>query len=287
MPPFQPPTHPKLMILVIPAIDLRGGCCVRLYQGSYEKEKVYFEDPVKMARLWRIQNAKVLHVVDLDAARGGEEHNRTVIHEICRTLDIPVQQGGGIRTMEDIEQALEAGVYRVILGTAAIREPDLVKEAVARFGSSRIVVGIDARDGEVRVDGWLEGSGQDAVEFALKMEEAGCCRIVYTDIARDGTLEGPNVEAYRELGSRLTRARITASGGVGDFRDLMAIASLKPYRVDSVIVGRALYENRFPCQQFWCWNQKDDVDLGAFSTARLLGPGGDPGSDPGNCGPTG
>jgi len=257
------------MLLVIPAIDLRGGCCVRLYQGSYEKEQVYYEDPVKMARLWRIQNAKVLHVVDLDAARGGTEDNKRVIHEICEALDIPVQVGGGIRTMTDIENAFEAGVYRVILGTSAIREPELVSEAIARFGSSRIVVGIDARDGEVRVDGWTEGSGEDAVEFALQMEAAGCCRIVYTDISRDGTLEGPNLDAYRELGTRLTKARITASGGIGDYKDLLAVASLAPYRVDSVIVGRALYENRFPCQQFWCWNNKEIVDLERFSTARI------------------
>ncbi len=257
------------MLLIIPAIDLRGGACVRLYQGSYEKEKIYFKDPVKMAQLWRIQNAKVLHVVDLDAARGDEKaNNRAVIADICRALDIPVQTGGGIRTLEDMERAFEAGVYRVILGTAAVREPELVREAIRRWGSSRIVVGIDAKHGEVRVDGWLEGSGVNAIDFALQMEALGCRRIVYTDISRDGTLEGPNLEAYREMGSRLKRTRITASGGVGNFKDLMAVASLMPHRVDSVIVGRALYENRFPCQQFWCWNDKDVLDLEKYSTAR-------------------
>ena len=193
------------MLLVIPAIDLRAGCCVRLYQGSYEKEKVYFEDPVKMAKLWRVQNARVIHVVDLDAARGGEEHNRGVIRAICDELDIPIQVGGGIRTMDDIDRALEAGVYRVVIGTAAVRDPDLVSEAIDKYGCSRIVVGIDARGGEVRVEGWTEGSGVDAVEMALDMEERGCRRIVYTDISRDGTLEGPNTDAYRELGSRLSK----------------------------------------------------------------------------------
>jgi len=257
------------MLLVIPAIDLRGGCCVRLYQGSYEKEKVYFEDPVKMAKLWRIQNARVIHVVDLDAARGGDEHNRAVIQAICDELDIPVQVGGGIRTMKQIEAALEAGVYRVVIGTAAVRNPDLVSEAVDKYGCSRIVVGIDARGGEVRVEGWTEGSGLDAVEMALDMEARGCRRIVYTDISRDGTLEGPNTDAYRDLGTHLKKARITASGGVGDFRDLLALGELSAYRVDSVIVGRALYEKKFPCQQFWCWHEKEGVNLQKYSTAPL------------------
>ncbi len=261
------------MILIIPAIDLRGGQCVRLYQGSYGKETVYFEDPVKMAKLWRVQNARTLHVVDLDAARGGSEDcadNRAVIHEICQALDIPVQVGGGIRTMADVEDALAQGVYRVILGTAAAREPDFVSEAVARHGCSRIVVGIDAKDGEVRVNGWTEGSGIDAVELALDMERRGVRRIVYTDISRDGTLSGPNVAAYRTLGERLSRAHITASGGIGGFTDLLRIKELSPYKVDSVIVGRALYENKFPCQQFWCWHHKEELNLDQFSTARKI-----------------
>jgi phosphoribosylformimino-5-aminoimidazole carboxamide ribotide isomerase len=222
-----------------------------------------------MAKLWRIQNARVLHVVDLDAARSGPENNRTTIRAICDALDIPVQVGGGLRTLEEIDNAMEAGVYRVILGTAAVRNPDLVSEAIAKHGRSRIVVGIDARDGEVRVEGWTEGSGLDAIEFALDMEQRGCGRIVYTDIARDGTMEGPNLDAYRALGGRLTRARITASGGVGDYRDLIAIAGLTDCRVDSIIVGRALYENRFPCQKLWCWHDKDGVDLDCYSTATL------------------
>jgi phosphoribosylformimino-5-aminoimidazole carboxamide ribotide isomerase len=260
------------MTLVIPAIDLRGGQCVRLYQGSYQQETVYFDDPVKMAKLWRVQNARCLHVVDLDAARGGsEDHNdnREVIARICAALDIPVQLGGGIRSMQDVEDALAAGVYRVIIGTAAVRDPDFVSEAIAKFKCSRVAVGIDARDGEVRVQGWTEGSGLDAVAFAQDMERRGVRRIIYTDISRDGTLAGPNVEAYRHLGESLKLARITASGGIGNFQDLLRIKELTPYRVDSVIVGRALYENQFPCQQFWCWNTKQDVDLDKFSTAAL------------------
>ncbi len=259
------------MTLVIPAIDLRDGKCVRLYQGSYEKETVYFEDPVKMAKLWRIQNARVVHVVDLDAARGDGENNREVIEEIAHVLDIPIQVGGGVRRLEDIEALLEAGVYRVILGTSAVRDPDMVSEAIKRFNSSRVVVGIDARDGEVRVDGWTEGSGIDSIDLALDMERRGVRRIIYTDIGRDGTLQGPNVPAYRKLGRSLKHAQITASGGIGQYQDLLRIKELKAYRVDSVIVGRALYENRFPCQQFWCWNYKNEVDLDAYSSAPIVG----------------
>lgn len=256
-------------MLVIPAIDLRDGKCVRLYQGSYQQETIYYDDPVKMAKLWRVQNARVLHVVDLDAARGGDHDNREVIGRICRALDIPVQMGGGIRSIEDISAALDLGVYRVIIGTAAVRHPDLVSEAIARHTCSRVVVGIDARDGEVRVDGWTKGSGIDACDLAADMEQRGVRRIVYTDISRDGTLKGLNIEGYRALGKRLKLARITASGGVGGYEDLMRLAELEPYRVDSVIVGRALYENRFPCQQFWCWNYKEAVDLDSYTTARI------------------
>lgn len=257
------------MTLVIPAIDIRDGRCVRLHQGSYDEETVYFEDPVKMAKLWRVQNARTLHIVDLDAARGDGENNRPVIREICKTLDIPIQLGGGIRSMDQIEAALDMGVYRVILGTAAVQDPDLVEAAIERFSSRQVVVSIDAEHGEVRIQGWTEGSGLDAIHFAKEMEERGVQRFVYTDISRDGTMTGPNIEAYRTLGSQLSAAKITASGGVGDYEDLLSIQTLQPYRVDSVIVGTALYENRFPCQQFWAWHEKDQVDLDTFSTAKL------------------
>lgn len=257
------------MPLVIPAIDIRDGRCVRLHQGSYDDETVYFDDPVKMAKLWRVQNAQTLHVVDLDAARGEGDHNRAVIGKMCDALDIPIQLGGGIRSMEQIEAALDMGVYRVILGTAAVRNPDLVTEAVEAFSALRVVVSIDARDGEVRVQGWTEGSGLDAVSFAQDMEARGVRRFVYTDISRDGTMEGPNIQAYRTLGQHLSDAKITASGGVGDHQDLLDVQTLQPYGVDSVIVGTALYENRFPCQQFWAWQDKDNVDLDTFSTASL------------------
>ncbi|PSQ97228.1 MAG: 1-(5-phosphoribosyl)-5-[(5-phosphoribosylamino)methylideneamino]imidazole-4-carboxamide isomerase [Bacteroidetes bacterium SW_9_63_38] len=258
------------MPLVIPAIDLRDGRCVQLHQGDYDEETVYFDDPVRMAKLWRVQNAQTLHMVDLDAARGDEDNNnRDVIRDTCDVLDIPVQLGGGIRSMDAIEHAFDMGVYRVILGTAAVRNPDLVEAAIETFSAQRVVVGLDARDGEVRVQGWTEGSGLDAVEFALEMEKRGVRRFVYTDISRDGTMEGPNIDAYRELADSLSKAKITASGGVGGYEDLLNIQTLEPYGVDSVIIGTALYENQFSCQQFWAWNDKEAVDLDTFSTAAL------------------
>ena len=171
--------------------------------------------------------------------------------------------------MEQIEAALEQGVYRVILGTAAVRTPSLVADAVDAFGPQRVVVGLDARDGEVRVQGWTEGSGLDAVAFAKDMEQRGVRRFIYTDISRDGTLDGPNIAAYRTLGRQLSSAKITASGGVGEHSVLLDVQTLEPYGVDSVIVGTALYENRFPCQQFWAWQDPEQVDLSAFSTAAL------------------
>jgi phosphoribosylformimino-5-aminoimidazole carboxamide ribotide isomerase len=267
------------MLLVIPAIDLRDGHCVRLRQGNYEDETVYFDDPVKMAKLWRVQNARVLHLVDLDAARTSDgtdgPSNRRIIREIAQALDIPVQVGGGVRSMEEIDALIDAGVYRVVLGTAAVRDPDLVEAAVAKHTCSRIVVGIDAKDGEVRVEGWEQGSGVDAVDLALEMERRGVRRIVYTDISRDGTLSGPNIEAYRALGNALEKTRITASGGVSGYRDLLRLQELDALGIDSVIVGRALYENKFPCQRFWCWHRKTEVDLDCYSTAQLAPPTAD------------
>ncbi len=251
------------MILLIPAIDLLGGRCVRLWQGSYERETVYDHDPLRMARLWRAQLARALHVVDLDAARGKDHavrHNRAAIGGICSAMDIPVQVGGGIRSLADIEAVLALGARRVILGTAAVRDPDLVGKAVQQFGAGRVAVGIDARDGEVRVEGWTSGSGISAADLAVDMEARGVRRIIYTDIGRDGTMAGANVAAYHSLAGKLKRTRITASGGVGSYEDLLALNALQHQGVDSVIVGRSLYENRFPCQRIWHWNRGEHVN---------------------------
>ena len=266
-------------MLVIPALDLRAGQCVRRRQGRYEEETEYFQDPVAMAKLWRVMNARVLHLVDLDASvpvgptvpATDAPHNHPVVAEIARALDIPVQTGGGLRSMADIEELLGLGVYRVILGTAAVTDPDLVSRAVERFGCSRIVVAVDAREGEVLTDGRRTGSGVDALALGRDMEARGVRRFVYTDTLREGTLGGPDVAAARRFAEALRFARVTASGGVSGHADLLALQAAEPSGIDSVIVGRALYENAFPCQRFWCWHHKDDLDLDCFSTARLAG----------------
>ena len=257
-------------MLVIPAIDLRRGQCVRHREGRIEDETEYFADPLLMAKLWRVQNAKVLHLANLDGAHEeSAEANLECIKKIAAELDIPVQVGGGIRSLEAIKTLIDAGVYRVVVGTLAVRSPGLMEEAIEQFGSSRIVVGIEAVDGRIRPDGRSKDAGLDAVTHALDMERLGVKRFVYTGISREGMLSGPNIPAYRALASRLTTAHITASGGVSGYRDLLALQALEPLGVDSVIVGRALYENQFPCQKIWCWHEKERVDLSIPSTAPL------------------
>ncbi len=257
-------------MLVIPAIDLQHGQCVRHREGRIEDEKDYFSDPLRMAKLWRVQDAKVLHVANLDAARNETLGvNIEKIKEIAAELDIPIQTGGGVRSLETIESLLNAGVYRVVIGTMAVRSPELVVQAVQQFGSSRIVVGIEADEGRIRTNGRSLQVDLDPITHALDMESRGVKRFVYTSIAREGRLAGPNIPAYRELASQLTKARITAAGGVSGYLDLLALQALEPLGVDSVIVGRALYENRFPCQKIWCWHEKERVDLSKPSTAPL------------------
>lgn len=249
------------MILIFPAIDIRDGKCVRLVQGEPGTEKIYSDDPAMMAILWRGENAKTLHVVDLDGAFGGRLINIEAIRKVVEAVDIPIQLGGGIRTYADVEEAFRIGVYRVVLGTAAIEDPDLVVRAIKDFGARKIAVGIDARNGVVMTQGWKHDSGVNAISLALRMKELGVCRIVYTDIARDGTMTGPNFEAIKEIAAK-SGLRITASGGVSGFKDLIRMQELERYGVDSVIVGKALYENKFPCQAVWRFNERNLEDLG-------------------------
>ncbi len=234
------------MFLIIPAIDLRNGHCIRRRGEQYGVETTYFDDPVKMAKLWRVQNARVLHLTDHDDER---TVNRDTIAQIADALDIPVEVKGGIRTMDDVDALIEAGVYRAVLDDAS--DPDFAEAAVAKHSCSRVVVALDATDG--------------AIETALDLERRGVRRILYTATTPDGV----DVEAYRALGSVLKKARITAAGGVTGYQDLLRLQEMKPLGLDSVILGRALYENRFPCQKLWCWHRKEVVNLDRFSTARL------------------
>jgi phosphoribosylformimino-5-aminoimidazole carboxamide ribotide isomerase len=249
------------MILIFPAIDIRDGKCVRLVQGEPGTEKIYSDDPAKMAILWRGENAKTLHVVDLDGAFEGHLKNLGAIQKVVDAVDLPIQLGGGIRTYEEVKQLFGIGIYRVVLGTAAIEDPDLVKRVIQDFGVRKVAVGIDAKNGVVMTQGWKHDTGVDAISLALKMKELGVCRIVYTDIARDGMMTGPNFDAIKEVAMK-TGVKITASGGVSGFKDLIRMQELEKFGVDSVIVGKALYENRFPCQALWRLNEKELEDLG-------------------------
>ncbi|MDA8233448.1 MAG: 1-(5-phosphoribosyl)-5-[(5-phosphoribosylamino)methylideneamino]imidazole-4-carboxamide isomerase [Clostridia bacterium] len=226
-------------MLLIPAIDLRGGKCVRLVEGKVENETIYSHEPVEQALKWQDKGARMLHLVDLDGAFAGRPKNLDVIKEIVRAVDIPVQLGGGIRTLETIEMLLEMGINRVILGSIAIYKPDLVKEACSRY-ADRVVVGIDAKDGLVAIEGWESTVDKTTVDLALEMKEAGVKRIIFTDTRRDGTLKGPNVESTKELAEK-TGLKVVASGGVSSLDDIKALKEIEPLGVDSVILGKALY----------------------------------------------
>lgn len=221
---------------IYPAIDIKDGKCVRLLRGSFDDVTVYGDNPAEMARKWESLGGEYIHVVDLDGALKGHGVNAESIKEICKAVNVPVQTGGGIRSISDIEAKLECGISRVIIGTKAVSDADFVKEAVKRYGD-KIVIGIDAKDGMVAIEGWEKTSEYRAVEFAKKMEEIGVKTIIYTDIATDGTLMGPNVDAMREMVNN-TNMDIIASGGIGNIEHIKALI---PTGVEGVITGRALY----------------------------------------------
>ena len=224
---------------VIPAIDLLGGRCVRLYQGDYDQVQTYGENPVEVARQWQEQGATYLHVVDLDGAKAGHPVNLAAIEAIARAVEVPVQVGGGLRDRASVASLLNLGVRRIILGTIAVEQPELVTQLCQKF-PDQIVVGIDARAGKVATRGWIETSEVLATELAQRMAIAGVAAIIYTDIYRDGTMQGPNLEALRELAAAIS-IPIIASGGVSSVRDLLSLLSLEPLGVTGAIVGKALY----------------------------------------------
>ena len=232
-----------------PAIDLRDGRCVRLYQGDYDRETVYGEDPVAQAQAFVAEGAEIVHVVDLDAALTGEPVNRSVIAAICAELDVPVQVGGGVRTREAADALFNVGVHRVVIGTAALENPALVSDVVA--GGGRVAVGLDARGDEVATHGWTERTGRTVSELADQFAESGVDALVVTEISRDGTLEGPDEVGLTELLAS-TAIPVVASGGVGSIEHLHALVDVQHTtsggdirRFDGVIVGRALYEKQF------------------------------------------
>lgn len=233
---------------IIPAIDLRGGSCVRLSQGRKSEVTTYDEDPVEVARQFAHAGATMIHVVDLDRAFGETDSpNRRVLKSILENVDTPVEFGGGVRTIEDARLLSELGVSRIVLGTIACESPNITAMMVEELGP-KICVGIDARDGKVMTRGWESNSGQDAIELAQQVARLGVGRIVYTDISRDGMLTGPNVPQTVSV-ARAAQVRITASGGVGSLDDLKSLRDSGEPLIDSVIVGKALYEGAFQLEE--------------------------------------
>jgi phosphoribosylformimino-5-aminoimidazole carboxamide ribotide isomerase len=234
-------------MLVIPAVDIKGGRCVRLLQGRKDSETVFSDDPSAMAARWEAQGAKLLHVVDLDGAFEGETKNVEAIRGIVGRVQMPIQLGGGIRTMETIAMYLDLGVSRIILGTEAIRNPGLVQEACRTY-PGRIIVGIDARDGMVAVHGWTETTRREAIEVAKGFEGYGLTAIVFTDIHKDGMQTGPSIDQTRRLAESVS-IDIIASGGVSNIEDIKALLPLEDVGVCGVITGRALYSGTLDLEE--------------------------------------
>ncbi|MFC1650223.1 1-(5-phosphoribosyl)-5-[(5-phosphoribosylamino)methylideneamino]imidazole-4-carboxamide isomerase [Candidatus Latescibacterota bacterium] len=231
-------------MIIIPAVDIKDGKCVRLLQGRMEDETVYSDTPWEMALKWQNAGGTILHIVDLNGAFEGYGVNDDAVRKIVQYVDMRTELGGGIRDMARIDSLFEMGVSRAILGTVAVENPDLVAEAIEKHGPEKIIVGIDAKNGIAATRGWAEDGGRPAVELGLEMKKLGVEHIIYTDIARDGMLTGPNI-AETERMARLTDLTITASGGVSSLDDIRALKKIEHTGVDSVITGKALYEGKF------------------------------------------
>ncbi len=230
-------------MLIIPAIDLRGGKCVMLVQGKADAETVFSDDPRAMAKIWEENGAKLIHIVDLDGAFSGEPKNLKAIENIVKGVNVPVQVGGGIRTMETIHQLFDIGVTRVILGTVAIENQELLQEAYQAYGP-KIIVGVDAKDGLVTVKGWVQETGVKAVDLGRDLRAMGLEEIIFTDVKRDGTLAGPNLESIGEMVNK-TGLKVIASGGISSLDDIKGLKALESSGVCGVIIGKALYTGAF------------------------------------------
>ena len=230
-------------MLIIPAIDIKDGRCVRLFQGEMDKETIYFDRPIDAARHWVEEGATFIHVVDLNGAVDGRPVHMREVEAICKKTGLSVELGGGLRSSDSVEAALNLGVCRVVVGTAAYENQEFLRALCKQF-SDKIVVGIDARNGKVAVKGWKETTSMDAEELARRCESAGASRIIYTDISRDGTREGVNLEETLKL-ARSVRIPVIASGGVATLQDIRRLLPLEADGVEGVVVGRALYNGSF------------------------------------------
>ena len=235
-------------MIILPAIDLRDGRCVRLSQGRKDSAKIYDGDPVDVAKAFAASGAEMLHVVDLDGAFAEPNSvNRLVLREIIRAVDIPIQFGGGLRRSKDVEQVIELGVTRVVIGTVAAESSETLIEMIRRWGSRHIAVGIDAKNGKVVTRGWEQTESINALTLAQTVARLGVERIIYTDVARDGMLHGPNIEQTCLIAG--AGVKVTASGGVSSLQDLKDLQAVSEIGIDSVIVGKALYERRFTLEE--------------------------------------
>ncbi len=226
-------------MLIIPAVDIRGGNCVMLTQGKIEAETIYSKDPVFISKIWQAKGAARLHVVDLDGAFQGMSNNAEVIRNIRKAVDIPIQVGGGIRSLKTIDGLFEAGINYVIVGTLAIYNPDILRQAVDKYGD-RIVVAVDVKDNKVAIGGWKDITPVDALDLINKIKEMGVKEIIITDIKKDGTLEGPNISGLRDISSK-AGIKIIASGGVSKLDDVKNLMELRDFGVNGIIIGKALY----------------------------------------------
>ncbi|GKV66815.1 MULTISPECIES: 1-(5-phosphoribosyl)-5-[(5-phosphoribosylamino)methylideneamino]imidazole-4-carboxamide isomerase [unclassified Sporosarcina] len=231
-------------MILFPAIDIRGGKCVRLIQGDYDQEVIYNDSPTDMAQEWQRQGAEYIHVVDLDGAKTGDSLNRKAIEAIAKAVTIPVQVGGGIRTMDIVDSHIANGVARVIIGTAAIQDPEFLKQAIKKYGE-KIAVSIDARNGLVATDGWTEMSDVKAVDLLQELDKIGVKTVVYTDIMKDGMLQGPNFEELQIM-NEASSIDIIASGGVSTEEDISKLAAKDMY---GAIIGKALYEGKLSLEK--------------------------------------
>jgi len=231
-------------MIVFPAIDIRDGKCVRLLKGEFDKETIYSDDPVGMALNWQNQGAKYLHVVDLDGARAGLPQNIEIIKKIIKALDIPIQIGGGIRNLETARKIIDAGAERIIIGTSAITNPEMLSKAVEELGE-KLIVGIDSKDGFVAIQGWESKSSRTTLNFAKEIEKMGVRTVICTEISRDGTLQGPDTEGIKILVEQ-TGINVIASGGVGCFDDLIKLKEIGAF---GAIVGKALYSGNIAMKQ--------------------------------------
>jgi phosphoribosylformimino-5-aminoimidazole carboxamide ribotide isomerase len=238
-------------VLVIPSIDIQSGVTVRVVQGIPELNcKEYCNDPIDTALLWRAENAKCIHVVDFDAALNHSHGNFDIIAEMCESVIIPIQLGGGIRTFEDAQIAIELGVFRLVIGTMAFSNQKEFAKVLNHYGPSKIAAAIDVVDDEVVINGRQEKTGINTIDYALQLKDIGVTRFVVTDVKTNGMLIGPNISLSKKV-AEVTGGRVTLSGGISGYSDLNNVNQEFDKGIDSVIIGRALYENAFPCQKIW------------------------------------